>query len=244
MKTDRYFYIAPPGWRIPLPAHFLGIALASLIAGGLYIDAHFGVLGQWLTNCLVSGAMLALIWNGDTLLRIRLSLCIAIAILGEVLLSLGWGLYEYWHHNVPIFVPPGHAVLLLLGMLLASRGVARWFCWLTWIVATFYALYATISGYATFELVALGMYCICMYFGRSKALYTVMFWLTIAMELYGTALGNWRWAAVEPLFGLTNTNPPLLVGAAYCVLDALVLVCTRRIVRKKSAMLDGQASAA
>ena len=56
-----------------------------------------------------------------------------------------------------------------------------------------------------------------------------MFVLSLAMELYGTWIGNWAWAAEVPWLGLATLNPPIAAGAFYCVLDLLVVsVATRR----------------
>src|SRR5206468_11726133 len=39
---------------------------------------------------------------------------IVIATAGEVVLSLGWGLYSYRHALIPLYVPPGHGLFYLL----------------------------------------------------------------------------------------------------------------------------------
>jgi len=59
--------------------------------------------------------------------------------------------------------------------------------------------------------------------GRSSRLYAVMFVLSLAMEVYGTWLGNWAWADQAPWLGWTTTNPPLAAGAFYCMLDMLIV---------------------
>ena len=56
-----------------------------------------------------------------------------------------------------------------------------------------------------------------------------MFVLALAMEIYGTWLGNWTWARDVPWLGLTAVNPPLAAGAFYCVLDLLVVATVARI---------------
>ena len=58
--------------------------------------------------------------------------------------------------------------------------------------------------------------------GPEPRLYASMAWAALAMELLGTALGNWTWANEVPWTGLTAWNPPLLVGAFYCLGDVLV----------------------
>ena len=49
-----------------------------------------------------------------------------------------------------------------------------------------------------------------------------MFLLSLAMELWGTWLGNRQWQAHAPWLGWATMNPPFAAGAFYCVLDMLV----------------------
>src|SRR5205085_11084246 len=37
--------------------------------------------------------------------------CILVATTGEIVLSLGWGLYSYAHDVIPFYVPPGHGLV-------------------------------------------------------------------------------------------------------------------------------------
>jgi hypothetical protein len=61
-----------------------------------------------------------------------------------------------------------------------------------------------------------------------------MFVLSLAMEIYGTALGNWAWGAEVPWLGLTTINPPLAAGAFYCVLDLLVVATVAKVGPRNS----------
>jgi hypothetical protein len=63
----------------------------------------------------------------------------------------------------------------------------------------------------------------CMWLSPSRKLYAIMFVLSLAMELYGTWMGNWIWSAQVPWLGLRADNPPIAAGAFYCVLDLLVV---------------------
>ena len=47
--------------------------------------------------------------------------------------------------------------------------------------------------------------------------------LSLAMELWGTWLGNWAWRREVPWLGLVTDNPPLAAGAFYAALDLLVV---------------------
>jgi hypothetical protein len=50
-----------------------------------------------------------------------------------------------------------------------------------------------------------------------------MLLLALAMELWGTWLGNWAWRREVPWIGLVTDNPPLAAGAFYSALDMLVV---------------------
>ena len=56
-----------------------------------------------------------------------------------------------------------------------------------------------------------------------RRLFASSFVLTLTLELYGTALGNWYWHRDVPWVGLVTTNPPAIAGAFYCTLHALAI---------------------
>ena len=200
----------------------IALNITAVITCGLALDAKFGWLGQHLAT-----AWTLLVWGG--LYRIGsaeerrvLILCTIISGLGELVLSLIWGIYDYQFHNVPLFVPPGHALLMTLGLLFARKlPVAG--AWLITILASVWACYAWIAGFDQFG-VALGLiFLFCMAAGPAKMLYATMFVLALIMELYGTALDNWVWLAYAPGLNLKAANPPFSAGAFYGLLDLLVL---------------------
>jgi len=42
-------------------------------------------------------------------------------------------------------------------------------------------------------------------------------------KLIGTAVGTWKWAAIDPVLGLPQGNPPSGVAAWYCLVDAVAI---------------------
>src|SRR3954463_4904049 len=51
--------------------------------------------------------------------------CIIVATVGEVVLSLGWGLYSYRHAVIPLYVPPGHGLFYTLAAETARQQAVR-----------------------------------------------------------------------------------------------------------------------
>lgn len=199
-----------------------GTQIVAVILGGLALDRQLGWNGQLLADAWALAVFGWLYFHGGALERRVLLACLAISALGEGFLSLVWGLYDYRFHNIPVFVPPGHALLMTLGLLLVGR-TPRWFSVAVPVVAGAWAGAGVWQGWDTFGGMLFLLLAVCMAVSRARALYAVMFVLALLMELYGTWLGSWTWKPLTPWVDLTTTNPPLHAGAFYCALDLLVL---------------------
>lgn len=204
------------------------LLIAGVIAGGLAFDQTVEFWGQTLTNIALWTLLLYWLRGAQPEDRLSLSVCVFYATLGEIFLSLVWGLYEYRLSNIPLFVPPGHALLFMLGAILA-RHARDWIVWFVPLAATPFVFLLAITGLGTLDALLFALFLLCLLSGRASKLYSVMFVLSLAMEIYGTWLGNWTWAADVPWLGLTSVNPPLGAGAFYCVLDMLVVTTVSRL---------------
>src|SRR5436190_22933731 len=98
----------------------LFIAIVAL-ALGLWAAVPTALPGQLAIGAGVWGLFLGLIAPLPASERRLYLACVAIATAGELFLSLVWGLYSYRLGNVPLFVPPGHALMLMLGLSLTRR---------------------------------------------------------------------------------------------------------------------------
>src|SRR5205085_6339588 len=67
--------------------------------------------------------------------------------------------------------------------------------------------------------------------GRYPGVYAAAFVLTAALELYGTRLGTWEWAAHDPTGALTAANPPSGIPGGYCWLDFWALALAPYVYR-------------
>ena len=199
--------------------------IVATIAGGLLVDQHWARFGQVAVSAAAWLVFVALWMRSSPVQRPALAACLVFASLGEAFLSLAWGLYEYRLGNIPLFVPPGHVLLFFLGMQVAARlpRGAEW--WIAALAAPLVALFA-LNGRDTLGPLLYALFLACLWLSPSRRLYATMFVLSLAMELYGTWVGNWVWAPSVPWLGLTADNPPLAAGAFYCVLDLLVVSVT------------------
>ncbi len=202
-----------------------------LIAIGLIIDQHVDVWGQIIVS--VGTLVLLLYWIARSMPaeRTNLIICVVFATLGEIFLSLSWGLYEYRLGNIPLFVPPGHALLFALGVSISEK-LRDWVIWAVPLAAAPLVVALAWLGTDTLGPPLYALLVICMIFSRARKLYAVMFMLALAMEIYGTALGNWTWSRDVPWLSLTTLNPPIAAGAFYCVLDMLVVTTATLLQRR------------
>jgi hypothetical protein len=195
----------------------------GILALGLWADIHVDLPGQFVIGAAVWALFLALLAPLPAAERRLYLACVAIATAGELFLSLGWGLYTYRLGNVPLFVPPGHALMLMLGFSLTRRmpeAAARAILG----GAGAYTLLAAVTGLDTLAVPLYLMLAVSVLsLPAHTRLFASSFVLTLTLELYGTALGNWYWDREVPWVGLVTTNPPAIAGAFYCTLHALVI---------------------
>jgi len=208
--------------QIDVPhARPLAILVIAVIGTGLWVDRSFGLPGQMAVSAVVWIITSLLCASLPYTIGRRLLACVWISGLGEIVASLAWGLYDYQFGNVPLFVPPGHALLYLLGLILARTlddRVAR----LVPLTAAPVVLFLAWSGQDWLSVPLFALFTLFIMLGRQRRLYAIMFMLALLLELYGTALGNWTWRPIVPGIGIATLNPPLAAGVFYCALDWLV----------------------
>src|SRR3954447_12832331 len=74
--------------------------IGAALAGGLALDSWLGWTGQIAGDAWAAAVLGWLLLEGGSLERRALLTCVLIATLGEVFLSLVWGLYDYQFHNI------------------------------------------------------------------------------------------------------------------------------------------------
>jgi len=230
----------PPGLSRAMLA-----ALVLTVVLGLPVDRFGGIAGQLVVSAWTWALFLVLLARINQQLRVPLMLCLVIATFGEGVLSLLWGLYVYWLHNIPPFVPPGHVLLFALGLTFAPR-LPQWAVLLVCSFAAGYGATAWLTSSDTISAALAIIFLSFMVLGSNRRLYATMFLISLLMELYGTWIGNWAWVPHVPGLPLKSANPPLCVGGLYCALDLLVVNADRllRRWRRSSAPVIEAGSAA
>lgn len=173
----------------------------------------------------------------------QVAIAIVIATAGEMVLSLGWGLYEYRHAAIPLYVPFGHGVFYALAALASPRlrdheqRIVRGTLLIGSVIAavSYFAMqdeWGLLWWIAAAALIARS---------RNALLLSICFAMTVLLEWLGTGLGNWRWAAEVPGLGLHSANPPSGVGILYVILDTLTLAVARATQGRTARRLRGMA---
>ena len=188
------------------------------IAIGLLISAKYA---QWPVDIWCIGVFSYIYWKTDRKERIEMIAVLAFATPMELFFSEVWLIYEYQRGLMPLFVPVGHYFLFDLGRRVARQIPERSPMLLILLLVPF-VIYGAVKGTDTSAVLLILLTLGFVQWGPEPRLYASMVWLALFMELWGTYLGNWTWAANVPWTGLTAWNPPLLVGAFYCFGDLLV----------------------
>jgi hypothetical protein len=205
---------------------------AILAASALFVPAILfadgaGIARQ-LTLGLLTAAMLWLVAGRLAIDTRQVLVAIAVATTGEMILSVGLGLYHYRFATIPFYVPPGHGLfyglaaatarqpwvqargnaivrgVLVFGSAVAIAGLA--FAGDSWGALWWIAAALLISRSSKAPLLAV----CCIY--------------TMLLEWLGTSMGNWAWA--PEVLGLHSGNPPSGVGILYVLLDwVTVAIC-------------------
>jgi hypothetical protein len=213
--------------RAAVPRLAAAPAIAAYIAALLWVDRGASYPQQLVLGALtwtVLGAALVAVSPARRMLTLGV---VCFATVGEVTGSLIWGVYSYRLHNLPLFIPPAHGLVYLAGLSIA-RAAGRH-------VRTLVAVAA--AGAATWGLLglivlprrdvagALGVPLLLAFLWRSRnrAVYAGVFVVVAALELYGTAIGTWRWAAQLPGVGIPDGNPPSGAAAGYVWFDVMAL---------------------
>ena len=208
---------------------------ALTIAIGLYVSAKYA---EWPVNIWCIGLFIWLFKNAERKERIEMITVLAFATPMELFFSEVWLIYEYQRGLMPLFVPVGHWFLFDAGRRISAYLPVQkaMISLLPFIPLVAYGVW---TGGDTSGVILLLLVLVFTKWGPQPALYATMAWAALLMELWGTYLANWTWASEVPWTGLTAWNPPLLVGAFYCLGDLLVNLSVERFEGKHRLEVNG-----
>ncbi|HSP09461.1 MAG TPA: hypothetical protein VLU92_07700 [Candidatus Dormibacteraeota bacterium] len=211
----------------------------------LFADSRITALWQqWLLGGLTFAGLYLCALKAPKEQRWQVWTCVVVATGFEIFGSLIWGVYRYRLHNVPLFVPPGHGMVYLFGLMAARTPVVlRYGKRVAYAVlggaTTWAVLGLTLLPLITGRVDVQGALCLPVfaYFVlRSPrwALFSAIFIATGELEIFGTSFGNWAWLPVAPWTHIPSGNPPSVIAGGYCVIDASVLLVMRGLASFRS----------
>lgn len=170
--------------------------------------------------------------------RVQVLIAVMFATIGEHFASPFMGGYTYRFGNVPAYVPPGHGMVYLTAVALARSGLflnhARQIAAFVVVVCGLWSLWGISGIPAQGDYVGALLFVVFLAYlfkGRSPMVYLAAFFITTWLELIGTAVGTWKWAAIDPVLHLPQGNPPSGVAAWYCLVDAVAMGGAPQVMR-------------
>jgi hypothetical protein len=205
---------------------FLGVLLA--------VDTQVDARLQLLLGALTWVALWLACRGVPPVLRAQALVVVVVATCAEVVGSIVWGVYTYRLENLPSFVPPAHGLVYLAGAALAAWAAPRrellvrvaLVLVLAWGLAGVTLLPRSDVGGA----LGAGLLAIYLVRGRAPDVYAGVFLVVAWLELYGTAIGTWEWAAVIPGTAVPQGNPPSGVASGYVWFDIVALALAPRLL--------------
>jgi len=210
--------------------YFIAAFTFFCVAVSMSIEASGSVEKQYALGVIAVVFLIGLLLGENREARMQVVVAVVFATMGEHVASIYMGGYTYRFENVPAYVPPGHGMVYLSAVALARSGLflkyAREIAIFVVLVSGTWSIWG-ISGYAEQgDWVGALLFCIFLAYlfkGRSPMVYLAAFFITTWLELIGTAVGAWKWAAMEPVLGLSQGNPPSGVAVWYCLVDAVAI---------------------
>jgi hypothetical protein len=209
-------------------------AIAAYLGALLAVDTRVSLHGQVVLGALTWIALVVAARRLSTERRAQVAVVICSATVAEVTGSILWGVYTYRLHNLPTFIPPAHGLVFMTGLALsdALRRHARLLVGLAALAASTWGVLGLTVLPRTDAAGALGVPLLLAFLWRSRAraAYAGVFLVVAALELYGTAIGTWRWAEALPGVGLPDGNPPSGVASGYVWFDVMALLLAPRLL--------------
>lgn len=204
--------------------------LATLLAG-LFIDgttvAKLTPYGQWITNAIVLAVFIWVYSQISHKLKKLVLYGLVIALGGELVFSLGLGMYTYRLHNLPIYVPIGHTLIYTAVYYLVKEPrikamqptLTPMLYWAMILYSTAWLVFASdLFGFACTLLI------LWVFKKRPhiKPFFLAMFFAVVLLELLGTYFQCWAWPEIwfGKLSWIPSANPPAGIAVFYFGFDA------------------------
>lgn len=222
------------------------LAVTALVLGWIGAVLLLDAVRRWdgvePVRQLVLGAttwavLIGLLRREAPLVRAQTAVVVMLATMVEYTFSPLLQAYVYRIGTVPLFVPPGHGLVYLAALALGRSALLRAAPRIS--VATAAAVgglwaWHGLTDAGRPDVLGAFWYCCLLGFvvwGRSRLLYVGAFVVVSYLELAGTRLGTWAWAAYDPVLGVVGQgNPPSGAAGGYGWFDLYALLLAPRLL--------------
>lgn len=216
------------GRRVTLltSAEAIPILMVAIVGFTFSMDRYTNLHGQWLLSVPVWGALLATLYFRPPAVRAATLGVLVIATIGECCFSLWWHFYIYRMHNLPLFIPAGHAGLYLAALSMADSRISRRF------PLGFCAGAVVIGGvWAILGLTVLPQkdlmgylghlwWLTFLWWGRLPQAVAGVFYMVTYIEIFGVYEQVWRWQPhAWGIDFLTLGQPPVGATMFYVIFE-------------------------
>jgi hypothetical protein len=212
-------------------------ALGAYFVALLAVDQVVGRGGQVVLGLVTAAVLVAACRPLSAERRAQVLVVVCVATCFEVLGSIVWGVYRYRLGNLPPFVPPAHGLVYLTGLHVSGLAVVRRYerafvglilaLGAAWAAIGLSGALGRVDAIGAFGALVFSAY---LFVGPAPAVYGGVFLAVAGLELYGTAIGTWRWAAVVPGLGLPDGNPPSGAASGYVLFDIAAMALAPLLV--------------
>jgi hypothetical protein len=209
-------------------------AVPVLLVAILFLDSErFSIhyeSGQSAANLLTLVFFFWVLHGSNPRLRRLMFIGVAVATVGEVSFALLIGMYEYRLQNVPLYVPPGHAILYAAVYQFIRepwvRRHARRVALVCYALGTAFSIGWLMIYNDVYGCICFGVFSALIFYKRESRLFFVCMYLLVAyLELIGTYLQCWSWPPflLNKWPAIASANPPSGISVFYMGFDIACL---------------------
>lgn len=199
--------------------------LLGLLLDSKYFAPHFAGSQNLATLVMLVGFSVLFI-KSTSRIRELMIYAVLIGFLGEHLFSIALDMYTYRLGNVPLYVPPGHAIVYIAAVYFCKESIVKNYRKQTEnVFILFVLLYSGFFLIRANDVFGFIMSLLVLYLLRNKPrerlFYLTMYVVVVFLEQVGTHYQCWSWP--ETAFGvfpfLKSANPPSGISLFYFLLD-------------------------
>jgi hypothetical protein len=209
------------------------IACAIYVPFVLFADLDASVGQQYALGAATLALLIVLSRQVSAFNRQQIWVCVAVSTCIEVFATQLWGVYQYRHGNVPLYVPPGHGLVCLFGLCATrSPAMVRYGKWIVlamlglasaWAIAGLTLLPRWTGRLDVEGALFLPWFAWLLLRTERKTDYAATFFIASMIEIVGTIFHTWEWSPVLPYLEIPCGNPPSVAAGGYCWFSAIAL---------------------